>query len=127
MKTLLLLLLCVAGFQALAQDSTLKEYVGVYTFPEGSAVTSADISLRDSVLFVSAPQGSTDLKKMSKDTFSLVNYNGTVYFVRNAQGAVNGLKLELDSMILEAKKERAKTSWYRKENLLCNELLLVKN
>lgn len=88
-----------------AQDTTLNEYVGTYKFPEGSVVTSVDIKIENGALMASSSAGSSALEKISKDTFNLVTYSGTVVFTRNGDKQVNGIKIEVQDTILEGKKE----------------------
>lgn len=94
------------GFsQVHAQDTTLKEYVGKYLFPEGSVVPSADITLADSILTVNSVQGSSELVKTAKDTFSVVTFNGMAYFKRDGNGKVSGVRVEVGDVLLEGTKE----------------------
>ena len=88
-----------------AQDTTLNEYVGTYTFPEGGPVTSVDIKLENGSLVATSTAGSSALEKISNDTFNLVTYNGKVYFTRDSTKKVNGIKIEVEDTILEGKKE----------------------
>jgi hypothetical protein len=90
-----------------AQDSTLNEYVGTYKFPEGSVVLSVEIKIENGALVANSSAGSSALEKLSKDTFNLVAYNGMVYFTRDADKEVNGVKIEVQDTVLEGKKETA--------------------
>jgi hypothetical protein len=90
-----------------AQDSTLDEYVGTYKFPEGSVVPSVDIKLENGVLIGVSSAGSSALERISNDTFNLVQYNGTVYFIRDANKKVEGIKILAQDTVLEGKKESA--------------------
>jgi hypothetical protein len=88
-----------------AQDTTLKEYVGTYLFPQGSYVTSADVTFQDSVLTISSTEGTSPLQKSAKDTFVLTAYNGMAYFKRNSKGKVAGIKVTVEDILLEGTKE----------------------
>lgn len=88
-----------------AQDTTLNAYVGTYTFPEGGPVTSVDVKIENGSLVASSTAGSSPMERISKDTFSLVNYNGKVYFSRDSTKNVNGMKIEVEDTIMEGKKE----------------------
>ena len=88
-----------------AQDTTLNAYVGTYTFPEGGTVTSVDVKIENGSLVASSTAGSSPLEKISKDTFTLVTYDGKVYFSRDSTKKVNGIKIEVEDTILEGKKE----------------------
>jgi hypothetical protein len=109
MKKLVILVVCFCSFLFVKaqQDSLLKEYVGVYKFPDGSPVPSVEITIQDGNLFGNSANGSASLVKMSKDTFSIPSYNGMAYFKRNADGKVNGIKIELTDVTMEGEKEGA--------------------
>src|SRR5215471_8867100 len=106
-RTFALLLLIFAVGALRAQDSTLNEYVGTYKFPEGSVVPSVDIKLENGGLIGTSSAGSSALERISKDTFNLVQYSGTVYFTRDAEKKVTGIKIEVQDTVLEGKKETA--------------------
>jgi hypothetical protein len=77
MKKFSLLACAIVSFILLkAQDTTLNEYVGTYTFPEGGPVTTVDVKLENGSLVASSTAGSSAMEKISKDTFNLVTYNG---------------------------------------------------
>jgi len=106
MKKFTLLVCAIVGFILLrAQDTTLNEYVGTYTFPEGGPVTTVDVKLENGSLVASSTAGSSPLEKISKDTFNLVTYSGKVYFSRDSLKKVSGIKIEVEDTILEGKKE----------------------
>ena len=88
-----------------AQDTTLTEYVGTYTFPEGGPVTTVEVKIENGSLTASSSAGSSILERVSKDTFNLVAYSGMVYFTRDSSKKVNGIKIEVQDTILEGKKE----------------------
>src|SRR5215831_6870285 len=102
MKKVTLVVCAIVSFILLrAQDTTLNEYVGTYTFPEGGPVTSVDVKIENRSLVASSTAGSSPLEKISKDTFNLVAYNGKVYFTRDTTQKVNGMKIEVQDTILE--------------------------
>jgi len=101
----LVTLICFANLRG--QDTTLNEYVGTYKFPEGSVVLSVDIKIENGVLMANSSAGSSALEKIAKDTFNLVSYSGSVYFTRDADKKVNGIKIEVQDTVLEGKKETA--------------------
>jgi len=106
MKKFALSLFAIVGFIFLnAQDTTLNEYTGTYKFPEGGPVTSVDVKIENGALVASSAAGSSPMEKISKDTFSLVTYNGTVYFTRDSTKKINGIKIQVEETILEGKKE----------------------
>ena len=112
----LALMLC-AFFSAAAQskDTTLREYVGKYTFPEGSFVTTAEITLADTVLSVSSSQGGSPLERRGKDTFALTSFDGGImYFYRNSAGKVAKIKVEVGDVLLEGTKDGVPTAMYNR-------------
>jgi hypothetical protein len=107
-KFVCLLMTAFVGMNLLAQtDTSLQQYTGVYKFPEGSAVTSVEIKIENGGLMATSTAGSSVLERISKDTFNLVSYSGTVYFTRDAEKKVNGIRIEVQDTILEGKKENA--------------------
>jgi hypothetical protein len=115
MKKITVLLFLSFSFCTLnAQDTTLKEYVGTYLFPQGSYVPSAEVSLQDSVLVVSSVEGTSLLQKSAKDTFLLTAYNGMAYFRRNSKGKVAGIKVVVEDILLEGTKEGVSARRQRK-------------
>jgi len=104
-KLILSIMVCFGLVSLYAQDTTLNEYVGTYTFPEGGPVTTVDVKLENGSLVASSTAGSSPLEKISKDTFNLVTYNGKVYFSRDSTKKVSGIKIEVEDTILEGKKE----------------------
>jgi hypothetical protein len=98
---------------AAAQDTTLQQYVGKYTFPAGSFVTAADIELKENVLHINSVEGSSPLEKKAKDTFALTAYGGMAYFLRNGDGKVTGVKVEVHDILLEGTKE-VTTAWLQR-------------
>ena len=115
MKKWFFLLLVIASAGTLhAQDTTLKEYAGKYIFPEGSYITSAEVTLKDSILNVNSAQGASDLAKRGKDTFALLSYDGAVYFKRDANGKVSGIIVDVQDLLLEGTKE-AGSAWLQRK------------
>ncbi|MFL5787796.1 MAG: DUF3471 domain-containing protein [Flavisolibacter sp.] len=89
-----------------AADS-LKEYTGTYKFPAGSEMTSVEITIQDGALFGTSNLGSGSLTRVNKDTFSIPEHNGTVYFSRNAEKKVVRIHIEVGEMILDGDKDAA--------------------
>lgn len=106
MGKLVFTIVALAAFGLLnAQDTTLNEYVGTYTFPEGSMVTSVEIKIENGGLMASSSAGSSALEKISRDTFNLVSYSGTVYFIRNSEQKIDSIRINTQDVILEGKKQ----------------------
>ncbi len=118
MKGMIASLLLICAFftvQAQTVDTTLKAYTGTYKFPEGSFVTSAEITLTNNVLSVNSDKGSSTLERRGKDTFALTSYNGMVYFFRDTEGKVARVKVAVEDMLLEGTKENS-TAWIQKKS-----------
>lgn len=126
MKKLFVSLLCIVTLAASAQDSTLKEYVGRYIFPDGSVVPSAEVSLNGNVLSVSSTQGSSPMEKRGRDTFALVNFNGMAYYKRNDKGAVMSVRVEVGDIILDGVKENVTSFYNRNKYFIAPRQTLVK-
>jgi hypothetical protein len=126
MKKIFFFLLCFVAFSASAQDSTLKEYVGKYIFPEGSVVPAAEVSLSGNQLTVNSTHGSSVMEKRGRDTFALVSFDGMAYYTRNKAGQVSGVKVEVGEYILEGVKEGVTALLNRKQYFLATRRQLVK-
>jgi hypothetical protein len=110
MKKFFLLLLAITGFVTIQAQQTpptdpLLEYTGKYKFPEGSAVTEITVALENGVLYASSAQGNSELKKIEKDVFEIVAYSGKATFKRDEKEKLNGVKIEVEDLILEGTKE----------------------
>src|SRR5262245_29621398 len=104
-KLIASVMVCFGLISLHAQDTTLNEYVGTYTFPEGGPVTTVDVKLENGSLVASSTAGSSPLERIAKDTINLVTYNGKVYFSRDSTKKVSGIKIEVEDTILEGKKD----------------------
>jgi len=100
-------LICVLGLFLVsnAQDTTLNEYLGTYTFPDGSVVPTVEITLENGGLMASSSAGSSALEKVSRDTFNLVAFSGTVYFLRDGGHKIDSIKIQTEDVLLEGKKQ----------------------
>jgi len=103
----LLIIVSIAISLNAQTDTSLQQYSGVYKFPEGSVVPSVEIKMENGGLMATSQMGSAALERISKDTFNLLTYNGTVFFTRDADSKVNGIHIEVQDIILEGKKESA--------------------
>ncbi len=104
-KILALFIFFLCGHFALAQDSTLHEYKGVYKFKEGSPTPSVEITLLDGALYATSSLGSGTLNRIAKDTFSIPEHSGVAFFYRNEEGRVKSIRIEVADLILEGDKE----------------------
>lgn len=109
-----------------AQDTTFKQYVGKYSFPDGSPVTSAEVILNGAELSVNSSAGASVLDKRGKDTFYLTAFDGFVYFLRT-EGKVSGMRVDVQGNVFEGVKVPSATAWIqRKEGILNNRRMAIK-
>jgi hypothetical protein len=91
-------------------DSTLKDYVGKYSFPSGSVVSEVSVSLdsTNGVLTMYASAGNSVLEKTTdKDTYSIIAFQGTAVFKRNDNKKVIGIVIDAMSYHLEGTKSES--------------------
>jgi hypothetical protein len=114
---ILLLLALVFFFCSFGQNAadSLKEYTGVYKFPAGSEMTSVEITIVNGGLFGTSNLGSGALVRVNKDTFSIPEHNGSVYFSRNAEKKVARIHLEVGELILDGEKDNASSFYQRRQ------------
>ncbi len=119
MKKLLLLAAVFLGIfvTVQAQDSPLKEYLGKYTFAEGSPVTEVVLTVQDSVLVSTSSVGSFPLEKKGVDTFYLAAYDALVVFKRDGNSIVESVGINVQGMELIGKKA-ATSSAFKQDNYL---------
>ena len=109
-----------------AQESPLKEYLGKYTFAEGSPVTEVVLTLQDTILVSTSSVGSFPLEKKGVDTFYLAAYDAMVIFKRNGNSTVEGVGIYVQGMELIGKKAAAsyalKQEIYFEDQIWANKL-----
>jgi hypothetical protein len=93
-----------------AQDSPLKEYIGKYTFAEGSPVTEVVLAIQDSILVSTSSVGSFPLDKKGVDTFYLAAYDALVIFKRDGNNVVTGVGINVQGMELIGTKAAASSA-----------------
>jgi hypothetical protein len=98
-----------------AQSNALKDYVGKYTFPEGSPVGEVTITVEDTVLNINGAQGSTPLEHKKLDTFYLAAYDAAIIFKRDANNAVISISIMVQGMELIGKKSAEALAYKREE------------
>jgi len=112
MKKMLLMGIVFLGIfvSVQAQDSPLKEYLGKYTFAEGSPVTEVVLTVQDSVLVSTSSVGAFPLEKKGVDTFYLAAYDALVIFKRDGNNAVTGVGINVQGMELIGTKAAASSA-----------------
>jgi hypothetical protein len=112
MKKMLLMGIAFLGIfiSVQAQDSPLKEYLGKYTFAEGSPVTEVVLTVQDSVLVSTSSVGAFPLEKKGVDTFYLAAYDALVIFKRDGNNVVTGVGINVQGMELIGTKAAASSA-----------------
>jgi hypothetical protein len=112
MKKMLLMGIVFLGIfvSVQAQDSPLKEYLGKYTFAEGSPVTEVVLTVQDSVLVSTSSVGAFPLEKKGVDTFYLAAYDALVIFKRDGNNVVTGVGINVQGMELIGTKAAASSA-----------------
>lgn len=88
-----------------AKDSTLQHYVGKYKFPDGSVVAEVTVALVDGALEMSSSAGTSALEKQeAEDLYTIVQFQGTAKFVRDANKKVIGVSINAMGYLLEGTK-----------------------
>ena len=107
-KLLLLIFAMTSTFILSAQQTpktdSLKEYTGKYKFPEGSEVTEIRVVVENAVLWAQSDKGNSELRRIEKDTFEVVEYTGTATFKRDEKGKIKGLHIEVGDLIMDGTK-----------------------
>jgi len=94
----------ILSAQQTPQADSLKEYTGKYKFPEGSEVTEIKVGIENNILWTYSDKGNSELKRIEKDMFEVVQYTGTATFKRDENGKVIGLHIEVGNLIMDGKK-----------------------
>jgi alanine racemase len=106
--TTICLLIFGFSFSSFAQTDTLQQYTGKYKFPEGSVVAEVEVTYADGTLTMNSSAGSTVLRHDKDDIFTLVSFEGTAIFTRNAQRKIIGVHIEAMGYTLDGTKEDAR-------------------
>lgn len=95
------------SLSALGQDTPLQDYIGRYNFPAGSPVPNVELKLVEGVLIGESQMGSSTFTRKEGDIFTIVEYNGTAEFIKNAEGKIVAVKVTVDTLVMEGTKEGA--------------------
>jgi hypothetical protein len=105
--TICLLIFCFS-VSSFAQTDTLQQYAGKYKFPEGSVVAEVEVVYADGALTMNSSAGSSVLRFEKDDQFTIVSFDGTAVFTRNAQRKITGIHIEAMGYTLDGTKEEVK-------------------
>jgi molybdopterin-binding protein len=104
------------------EDAALLQYTGKYKFPDGSVVTEITVTIEGGVLTSNSAAGTSVLEKLGVDTFSIVSFQGTAVFKRDANKKIIGVVVDAMGYHLEGTKDNAVSMLLRKPEALKNEL-----
>jgi glycerophosphoryl diester phosphodiesterase len=89
-----------------AQNASLQEYTGKYTFPSGNGLSEALVEIKEDKLFISSERGAASLTRQQEDTFAVDEYGGQIIFVRKEK-SVSGIKVDIPAANLDVEGEKA--------------------
>jgi hypothetical protein len=101
--------------QAQTPTDSLKQYLGTYKFPDGTVITEVVVTLDQNILNMSSTAGTSELQKLGVDSFSVVNFQGTAKFKRNADKKVVGITIDARGYLLEGTKSETTAYLLRRE------------
>ncbi|MEN9684950.1 MAG: hypothetical protein RLZZ28_736 [Bacteroidota bacterium] len=111
MKKLFLAVFLTLSFSAVvnaqqtpAEDSTLQQFVGKYKFPDGSVVAEVVVTLDKGLLTMESSAGASALEKQGEDLYTIVQFQGTAKFNRDANKKVIGVSINAMGYQLEGSK-----------------------
>lgn len=110
MRKILFLAILFAGIaftshaQQTQKDTTLQEFVGKYTFPQGSIISSVTLTIENGSLFSRSSAGESALEKTKEDLFYIIEFKGTAKFVRDTSGKVSGVIIDASGYHIEGPK-----------------------
>jgi hypothetical protein len=91
------------------QDSTLKEYLGNYTFSGDSPISYVNVGYNGGSLGYSTDRGDGQLIKEGLDSFSAPAHSGKVYFKRDSTQKVVGVIIDAMGYHLIGTKDKPTT------------------
>ncbi len=89
----------------LADTSALRDFVGKYKFPDGSVVAEVVVAIEDTAITMSSSAGTSALEKIGDDLYTIVQFQGTAKFNRNADKVVIGVSIKAMGYELEGTKD----------------------
>ncbi|WEK38279.1 MAG: glycerophosphodiester phosphodiesterase family protein [Candidatus Pseudobacter hemicellulosilyticus] len=93
--TAIFILCIVLAGKGFAQDTALARYQGNYRFPAGGQAGNAVVLVKGDKLEISAAIGTATLKRRKMDLFDVVEYEGSVQFLRDTAGKVARLQVKI--------------------------------
>ena len=94
----------IAEAQQTPADSTLQQYVGTYKFSEGSVIAEVTVALDNGALTMTSSAGVSSLEKQEEDLYTIVTFQGTAKFNRDANKKITGVTINARGYLLEGSK-----------------------
>lgn len=93
------------------KDSTaMQPYVGKYKFPDGSVVAEVTVAIEDGALTMTSSAGTSALEKKADDLYTIVQFQGTAKFNRDANKKIIGVSIDAMGYQLEGTKDESATA-----------------
>jgi hypothetical protein len=83
----------------------LEDFVGKYTFPDGSVVPEVDVTLSSNALTMASTAGTSALVELGIDSFQIVEFSGIAVFKRGDDKKVNAVHIEAAGYVLDGQKK----------------------
>jgi len=100
-KYFLLFFISLSFYAVQAQTDSLKQYIGVYSFPEGSPVTEITLVIENDLLMGKSSVGNAEFRKKENDVFEIIGFSGTANFRRNTEGKIIGVLIDAGGNLME--------------------------
>ncbi len=110
---------CLVSFAQAQQtpaDSTLKQYVGKYRFPDGSVVAEVNVVLDKGALTMSSSAGESPLEKQEEDLYNITQFQGTAKFNRDSNKKIIGVTINAMGYLLEGTKVESTGLAFQRKN-----------
>lgn len=105
-----------------ASDTLLQQYLGKYSFPDGSVVAEVTVTLDSGILTMTSTAGVSPLEKQSDDLFTIIQFQGTAKFNRDSTRKVIGVSIDAMGYQLEGKKEPDLMTMTKRQNISVGKL-----
>lgn len=105
-----------------AADTLLRQYLGKYSFPDGSVVAEVTVTLDSGILTMTSTAGVSPLEKQSDDLFTIIQFQGTAKFNRDSTRKVIGVSIDAMGYQLEGKKEPDLMTMAKRQNISVGKL-----
>jgi len=104
----------MAEAQQAPTDSTLQQYVARYKFPEGSVIEEVTVALENGAMTMTSSAGVSALEKLEEDMYTIVSFQGTAKFNRDANKKITGVTINARGYLLEGIKVESTIAFNKK-------------